>query len=132
MTDNNPEVETLVEAPSQENHSGNREARYRTQRNQAREALEIANQRLEAYQRAEVERLASELSEPTDVFTLSGKELADFLGESGDIDSEAVAEAVAGILATRPGLSKPARPVDPTQGMGNNHAGSPRWVDLLS
>lgn len=111
---------------------GNREARYRTERNEARAERDAMAERIQRYQRSEVERLATELSEPGDVFTLSGKDLPDFLAESGDVDSAAVADAVAGILATRPGLSKPARPVDPTQGMGNNRVDSPRWVDLLS
>ncbi|GAB7068864.1 hypothetical protein JCM12141A_31530 [Mycolicibacterium hodleri] len=43
-----------------EPQKGNREARYRTERNAAREELAAANARLERMQRSEVERLASE------------------------------------------------------------------------
>ncbi|MEV3961123.1 hypothetical protein AB0M34_09535 [Nocardia sp. NPDC050193] len=86
---------------------------------------------MQRYQRAEVERLASDLSEPSDVFTLSGKSLVDFLAESGDIDSDAVTTVVADILTTRPGMRKPHLATDPTQGIGNNHVGTPRWADLL-
>lgn len=126
---NNPEpvVETRTESAS----APNREARYRVERNDARAERDALAERLQRYQRAEVERLASELSEPGDVFTLSGKSLTDFLAESGDIDTDSVATAVADILTTRPGMRKLQLATDPTQGTGNNHVGAPRWADLL-
>lgn len=69
-----------VDATTEEAPKGNREARYRTERNTAREELATANARVERMQRADVERLASEhLSMPSDLFSLSGNELADYL-----------------------------------------------------
>lgn len=112
-----PEVEpTTEEAPK-----GNREARYRVERNEARAERDALAQRVERMQRAEVERLASDgLSHPADLFSLSGNELADYLTDDGDVDAEKVAADVAAILAERPGLQRPKFPAgfDPTQGTG--------------
>ncbi|MGY3553394.1 hypothetical protein [Williamsia sp. R60] len=102
---------------------GNREARYRVERNDARAERDALAQRIERMQRAEVERVAGEhLSMAGDLFSLSGNELADYLTESGDIDAAKVSADVAEILAERPGLRKPAPAFDPTQG----HGGSPK------
>ena len=84
-------------------------------------------------QRAEIERLASAgLSHPTDLFTLSGNELADYLTDAGTVDAEKVAADVAAILQERPGL-KPLSPAyDRTQGMsGNPGKSAPTWDALL-
>lgn len=119
--------------PQTEAGKASREAaRYRTERNQLRDELTQANERIERYQRAEVERLASELAEPSDVFALSGKAVSDFLGESGDIDPEAVSAAIADIVATRPGLRRIQRATDPTQALGGPHKNAPTWGGLFS
>jgi len=84
-------------------------------------------------QRAEIERLASAgLSHPTDLFTLSGNELADYLTDAGTVDAEKVAADVAAILQERPGL-KPLSPAyDRTQGMsGNPSRPTSTFGDLL-
>ena len=102
-----------------EPQKGNREARYRVQRNEAREELKTANARIERMQRAEVERLAADgLSHPADLFSLSGNDLADYLTEDGDVDAEKVAADVAAVLAERPGLRKMTPGYDPSQGTG--------------
>lgn len=100
--------------------SRNREARYRVERNEARTALAEAQARIEQYQRAEVERLSAELAQSSDLFEVGGASLADLLNEAGDVDSAAVAEAVAALIEARPGLAKNPRQraVDPTQGLG--------------
>jgi hypothetical protein len=85
-------------------------------------------------QTRELERLAGEhLAQPGDLFALSGKSLADFLTEDGELDAELVTEAVSEVLASRPGLRPNQRAVDPSQGLGNNgpFKGAPSWGDLL-
>ena len=118
-----------------EPQKGNREARYRVERNEAREALTAAQGRIERMQRAEVERLASDagLSLGSDVFTLSGNSVSDYLTEDGEVDTDKVAADVAAVLAERPGLRKTASPFDPSQGHGGK---TPKrepasWADLL-
>jgi hypothetical protein len=111
----------------------NREARYRTERNAAREELATASARILALQTREVERLAGDLAEPKDLLTLSGKELGDLLNEDGDVDAEAVAEAVADVLAARPGLRKNDAAIDPSQGLGGGRPkAQPTWGSLLT
>lgn len=109
------EIGTGPETPK-----GNREARYRVERNQAREALVAAQARIDGLLTAEVHRLADELAQPSDLFEVGQVTLADLLDEAGNIDSEAVAESVAALIAARPGLAKhPRQPVyDPQQGWG--------------
>lgn len=113
---------------------GNREARYRVERNEARAEVANLQARLAIIQRAEIERLASAgLSHPSDIFTLSGNELADYLTEDGDVDTEKVSADVASILGERPGLKPPAPAVDRTQGHGGSTGrGVPSFSDLLS
>ncbi|WP_084260908.1 hypothetical protein [Mycobacterium avium] len=113
---------------------GNREARYRVERNEAREALAQAQARIEQFQLREVERFAGDLAQPSDLLEIGGNSLADFIREDGEVDPELVAEAVAALVEARPGLAKnPRQPaVDPSQGLGG-HSGkaSPTWGDLL-
>jgi hypothetical protein len=109
--------------------------RYRAERDTAREELAAAHARIERLQRAEIERLAADdLSHPSDLFSLSGNDLADYLTESGDVDAEKVAADVAEILAERPGLRKAAPAFDPSQGRGgtSRKAAEPTWGALLS
>ncbi|MBZ4537770.1 hypothetical protein [Mycobacterium avium] len=58
---------------------------------------------------------------------LGGVSLADLLDEAGDVDSAAVAESVAALIESRPGLAKNPRQraVDPSQGLGG-HVGAPQ------
>jgi hypothetical protein len=128
-TPGEPQSPAETDAPK-----ANSEARFRQERNAAREELLTANGRIERMQRAEVERLASEhLSMPGDVFSLSGNELADYLTEDGEVDAEKVAADVAAVLAERPGLRRNALAVDPTQGTGGAPAKSSpaSWSDLF-
>ncbi len=113
---------------------GNKEARYRVERNEARTALEAVNGRLAALQRAEVERLAADkLSQPSDLFSLSGNDLADYLNEDGAVDAAKVAADVAAVVAERPGLLRNAPAHDPSQGLGGtpNVKPEPSWGFLL-
>jgi len=113
----------------------NKEARYRTERNAAREALTAAEARIERMQRAEVERLAADagLAHASDVFTMSGNDLADYLDDDGNVDPEKVAADVAAVLTERPGLRKNAPVFDPTQGLGGGKPKqpTPSWESMF-
>ncbi|MDM3898712.1 hypothetical protein KN246_21080 [Mycobacterium intracellulare] len=124
------EIGTGSEAPR-----GNREARYRVERNEAREALAAAQARIDGLLTAEVHHLADELAQPSDLFEVGQVTLVDLLDEAGNIDSEAVAESVAALIADRPGLAKhPRQPVyDPHQGLGNSQVRPEvSWGSFLS
>ncbi|WP_238553928.1 hypothetical protein [Gordonia sp. KTR9] len=86
-------------------------------------------------QRAEIERVAAEhLAQAGDLFTLSGKDLAEFLTESGDVDTAKVSADVAALLAERPGLRKNAPAFDPSQGTGQPpkpEAPTPTWGSMF-
>lgn len=135
--------ESPVEAPmgapeggyTGEPQRANKEARYRVERNEAREALAAAQERISQLQRLEVERLASqELSNPADVFTLSGVNVSDLInGETGAVDHSLVQEVVAQILESRPLLRATQPAVDPTGGLGGrpNKKPAPSWATLI-
>lgn len=132
-----PESETGSEGRKDRSVNGLAEARdrYRAERDQTREALSAAQARIEQMQTRELERVAAgHLSNPADLLTLSGKTLADFLTEDGELDAEAIAEAAHEVITTRPGLRPNARPVDPMQGTPNNpppRKRQPTWGDLF-
>lgn len=108
-------------------------AKYGVRAREAETALAEAKSRIDTLLQREVERIASKgLSVASDVFTLSGLTLADFLDDSGDIDYDRVTETVNDLLGTRPGLKKLARAVDPSQGQGGN-PGRPKadWASFL-
>jgi hypothetical protein len=119
---------TDVETPK-----GNREAKYRTERNEARTERDALAARVEALQTRELERIASKhLSAPADLLTLGGVTLDDLLDDNGDVDPEKVEEAARSVLGTRPGLGKLDRATDPTQGHGNGiPVKVPTFVDLI-
>jgi len=128
-------AESASEAVTTEdsNPDTRREARYRKERNEARDALVAANTRIESFQRSEIERLVSDkLSHPGDLFTLSGNSVADYLNDSGDVDPGKVAADVAAVLAERPGLRKTSPAFDPTQGVGGGTPKpKPTWGSVL-
>lgn len=113
------------EPDSGQEHTGGKlhreNGRYRTERNQAREELAAAQERMQQLQTRELHRLAGEyLAAPEDI-SLSGKDLGDFLTPEGWVDHEAVVEAVQEIISSRPGLAKNLKQpaFDPTQGLGS-------------
>lgn len=114
--------------------SGNREAaKYRTRLREAEAQRDALAQRVEHFQRNEIERIArAHLASPADLLTLSGNQLSDYLTESGDIDPEKINADAAVILAERPGLRKPVPATDPTQGHGSPAPrAEPSWGALL-
>lgn len=126
---------TLKQENGSEAPKGNREARYRVERNEAREALSQAEARVLALQTRELHRLAGEhLAQPEDLLTLGGVELAELLDEDGNVDPEAVADAAADLIESRPGLAKNPRVLATDISQGRSGAigkGQPTWDDLF-
>ncbi|SLF41010.1 Uncharacterised protein [Mycobacteroides abscessus subsp. bolletii] len=130
ITDTNS-VPEGKETGEQDSAPQNREARYRVERNEAREQLAAAELRLVQLQTMELHRLAGEiLSAPEDI-TLAGKPLADFLTPEGWVDRAAVEEAAREVAQTRPGLAKYQPGYDPSQGRGIPAARTAGWAALL-
>jgi hypothetical protein len=104
-----PPPEAAQQAESrQEGAPVNREARYRTERNEARAQVAELIERIGRMQRTEVERQAAGLHDPGDLWT-AGVDLAELLTEDGDVDPERVAEAVAALADSKPYMLKPPR-----------------------
>lgn len=119
--------QAVTEAPSHDGSKLHREAaRYRLQ-------LRDAEQKIARLQRAEIERLASAgLSTPSDLFTLSGNRLEDYLTDDGEIDPDRVSADVTAILTERPGLKKTSPALDPSLGTGGSVGKrSPSFSDLF-
>ena len=115
-----------------------RDQKMRLERNAARQERDALAARLEAMQTRELHRLlADTLANPEDI-SLSGLKLPDFIREEdGELDAEAVAEAAATVLASRPGLARDYRPkvgaTDPSQALGNGRVNrQPTFADMLS
>lgn len=98
---------TEADKPLSRQERRDEQARQRAQElEQERDALAG---RVEALQRREIERLAGEvLAQPGDLLELGKVSLDDVLDDEGNVDPDAVAKAAAGLVETRPGLSKNA------------------------
>ncbi len=133
-----PVTDEIPEAEPEKGSQGLVEARdrYRGERDSAREERDALAGRVEALNRREIERLAAgALAHPSDLFTLSGNEPADYLTDGGDVDADKVAADVAAVLAERPGLGKNSPAFDPSQGTGGRpkpKPPTPTWSALLS
>ncbi|WP_131809586.1 hypothetical protein [Mycolicibacter sinensis] len=109
-----------------------REARYRVERNQAREERDALAEQVRELQRRDAERLAARgLSQPADLFALGGVELGDLLDDSGFVDPDKVSEVVSDILGSRPGLRASDRAVDPSQGLGGDSRPELSWSSFF-
>lgn len=111
-----------------------REQRYRLELRAAEAQRDALADRVERMQTRELERIAGEsISNPADLLKLTGKSVADFIGEDGELDTELVTEAATELLSSRPGLKKNAPAFDPTQGLGGNGQPKPEpsWGALL-
>lgn len=128
---------TETDPPATDDHPkgpGREAAKYRVERNAAREALTAAESRIEALQTREVERLAADLAAPHDLFDVGQVALTDLLDETGNLDQAAVIAAVAELIAARPGLAKTPSmgAYDPTQGQsGGQGKPAPSWGEFL-
>ena len=129
-----PEAEAPETGDGHSKGPGREAAKYRTQRNEAREERDQLAARLEALQTAELHRAAGELlAQPEDI-SLSGQSLKDFLTPEGWLDHEAVAEAAQAVIEGRPGLAKNPRVLatDSTQGQGGQPGkAQPNWESLF-
>lgn len=128
-----PDTAHSENAPAQD-RAGNREARYRVERNEARQERDTLAQRVAQLQTREAERIASRgLSEPADLFTVGGVTLAELVNDDGDVDPEKVNAVVTAILGARPGLGVNAGAYDLTQGHGGpGGKATPTWGSLLT
>lgn len=118
--------------PAEDQPKGNREAKYRVERNSARAERDALAARVEALQTRELERIAAgSLANPSDLLTLSGKSLQDFLDDDGELDHDLVAEAAAEILQSRPNIGHRVRATDPSQGLGGRGKSAPSWEGFL-
>lgn len=131
-THEEPEADASGTPAPEEAPKGNREARYRVERNEARAERDSLAETLTQLQTRELHRLAGEhLADPADI-DLAGNELSHYLTPEGWVDHDAVAEAAAAVVSSRPGLSKNSPAYDPTQGHGNRAPkDSLSWGDLL-
>ncbi|VEG58145.1 Uncharacterised protein [Mycolicibacterium aurum] len=133
-TSGTPDAENGSQADSQNAGLVEARDRYRTERDTAREELQAAQTRIDRMHRAEVERLASDgLSHPADLFSLSGNDVADYLGDDGMVDPDKVAADVVAILAERPGLKRNVPAFDQSQGRGGGKPKArPGWGSILN
>lgn len=106
-------------------------ARYRSRLRETETERDTLQARLETMQRAEVERLAARLVEPSAIWA-GGVTLADLLDDDGNLDP-AKATAAIDQATSRLGLAvKPTTPrPDPAQGGGVSHSQENDWVAAM-
>ncbi len=105
-------------------------ARYRRSLREAETERDGLRGRVEAMQKAEVERLvAGDLAMPTDLW-LTGASLPDLLDDDGDVDPAKVADAVTAVLTERPGLRRLTHP-NFDGGVRTAAPTGPTWADAL-
>jgi hypothetical protein len=83
-----------------------REATYRIRARDAEAAMTALQERVTRMQRADVERQAAVLHDPSDLWA-AGVELVELLDEDGEVDQQRVAEAVAALADSKPYMRKP-------------------------
>ncbi|UAK35201.1 hypothetical protein K8O92_16080 [Nocardia asteroides] len=115
-TDTAPEPSTdtnvsVDEADAGEQQNGNREAaKYRRQLRETETERDALRERVTAYERTEVERLAADrLADPSDLWT-GGTDLETLRGKDGAIDPAKVGKAIEGVLESHPHWQRATRP----------------------
>ncbi|WP_051046295.1 hypothetical protein [Nocardia asiatica] len=108
-------TDTAVDAPATETDSGeqpngNREAaKYRRQLRETETERDALRERVTAYERAEVERLAADrMADPSDLWT-GGTDLETLRGKDGAIDPAKVGKAIEGVLESHPHWQRTTR-----------------------
>ncbi|GAU70492.1 hypothetical protein SSP35_19_01300 [Streptomyces sp. NBRC 110611] len=97
-----------AESPALDGGQSDQEG-YRQALEKTHSRLETAQKRIDAMLLREIERQAAQrLDVPSDLFDLGKHQIADLLGEDGDVDAEKVSAAVDSLLKSRPNLA--ARP----------------------
>jgi len=134
------DVDTDSEAPADQRTAAHTDddgklrreaAKYRTGLRAAEAERDGLRARLDAMQRAEVERLAADdLAQPADLWLL-GAVLPDLLDDDGNVDQAKVGAAVKAALTDRPGWRR-MRAVSFDGGdRGGPTAAGPSWADTL-
>lgn len=128
-----PDADGQTEDTNEPPEGGNSEAaKYRRRLRDTEAERDGLAQRVETLQRAEVERLASDLSKPAAIWA-AGVQLADLLDKDGNIDTEKATEAITTATDSL-GLqqaSRAPRP-DPTQGgQGGTGPTGPTFADAF-
>jgi hypothetical protein len=105
--------ETSPEAPdddgAQKERPANREARYRTERNEAREQVKTLEARVDTLLSRDVARIAAEtLADGWDLLTFAPG-VTDLLDEHGNPDYELITERAREVVAWKPGLARGVR-----------------------
>jgi hypothetical protein len=84
-------------------------ARYRVERNQAREQLDRQQNVIAGLQRGQIETMvAQHLFDPADIWRADGVELDALLDEDGAVDPAKVDEAVSNAVKAKPHWAKPS------------------------
>ncbi|WP_274917116.1 hypothetical protein [Streptomyces sp. WZ-12] len=107
---------------------------HRQALDEAHSRLEAAQKRIDAMLLREIERQAAQrLDVPSDLFDLGKQQVADLLGEDGDVDTEKVTAALDALLKSRPNLA--ARPIGWGDVGGGAHSSAdddaPNWKSAL-
>ena len=106
-------------------------SRYRRQLREAEGERDGLRGRVEAMQRAEVERLAADrIAVPADVW-LAGTSLPDMLDEDGNVDQAKVTDRIGQILTDRPGWRRQSAPSFDGGVRATAPSTGPTWFDAL-
>lgn len=128
-----PDADAQTEDTSEPPEGGNSEAaKYRRRLRDTETERDTLRGQVEALQRAEVERLAGHLTQPSAIWA-AGVELSDVLDDSGAVNADKVATAVTEAAETL-GLARAPRTPrpDPTQGgQGGTGPTGPTFADAF-
>lgn len=123
-----------------DDRAGNKEARYRVERNEARAERDALGERLTTLQRREAERLAGQhLAAGNDLWR-DGLELASLVDENGDLDASKVTQAAKTVLTAHPHWAvTPSFPNPPRTGVlmsgatgSDGLVTSASWTEVLN
>lgn len=117
-----------VDAPT----PGSEAAKWRTKLRETEAQRDGLTARVQALQRGEALRLASEhLSAPEDLF-IGGATLEDLLDpDTGDLDPETVRAAAAAVAIGRPGLARPTAKLGAHQGIRSTPTSGATWGQVI-
>lgn len=127
------ETEQVTETTEQvekaeDEHPSAEAARYRRRLREAEAERDVLLERIETFQRAEVERQAAHLTQPSAIWA-AGVKVADVLDADGNLDSEKVATAITTAAETLGLAWRPQRP-KPRPAQRQNAAPAPRGNDM--
>jgi hypothetical protein len=95
--------------PQQEESPNSEAARWRVRLRETEAERDALSERVTAYQRRECEAAVADVLEvPGDLWDIGHVDLAEFYGDDGDVDEDAVRAAASALIESRPGLAKGA------------------------